>query len=142
MTDRRNTGLGEHGEKLAERHLVDQGMTVVQRRHRTRQGEIDLICRDGQTLVFVEVKTRRGDRGLPSSRSPRTSNDDSHASHSPISSPNTCSIAPPASMSSASSWPTRPTRPSRPPTLQNLTSSTTATPSPHRAAAAFTESSA
>jgi putative endonuclease len=66
MTDRRNTGLGEHGEKLAERHLVDQGMTVVQRRHRTRQGEIDLICRDGQTLVFVEVKTRRGDRaGAP-----------------------------------------------------------------------------
>ena len=41
-------------------------MTVVQRRHRTRQGEIDLICRDGETLVFVEVKTRRGDRaGAP-----------------------------------------------------------------------------
>ena len=66
MTDRRHTGLGEHGEKLAEQHLVELGMTVVERRHRTRQGEIDLVCRDGETLVFVEVKTRRGDRaGAP-----------------------------------------------------------------------------
>ena len=66
MTDRRHTGLGEHGEKLAELHLVKLGMTVVDRRHRTRQGEIDLVCRDGENLVFVEVKTRRGDRaGAP-----------------------------------------------------------------------------
>jgi len=66
MTDRRHTGLGEHGENLAERHLVELGMTVLERRHRTRQGEIDLVCRDGETLVFVEVKTRRGDRaGAP-----------------------------------------------------------------------------
>ena len=66
MTDRRHTGLGEHGEKLAEQHLVELGMTVVERRHRTRRGEIDLVCRDGGTLVFVEVKTRRSDRaGAP-----------------------------------------------------------------------------
>ena len=66
MTNRRHTELGEHGEKLAERHLVDLGMTIVERRHRTRQGEIDLVCRDGDMLVFVEVKTRRTDRaGAP-----------------------------------------------------------------------------
>ena len=66
MTDRRHTGLGEHGEKLAERHLVELGITVVERRYRTRQGEIDLVCRDGDTLVFVEVKTRRTQRaGAP-----------------------------------------------------------------------------
>lgn len=66
MTDRQHTRLGEHGEKLAEEFLVGSGMTVVERRHRTRRGEIDLVCRDGGTLVFVEVKTRRSDRaGAP-----------------------------------------------------------------------------
>jgi len=66
MTDRQHTRLGEHGEKLAEKFLVGTGMTVVERRHRTRRGEIDLVCRDGGTLVFVEVKTRRSDRaGAP-----------------------------------------------------------------------------
>ena len=66
MTDRQHTRLGEHGEKLAEEFLVGSGMTVVERRHRTRRGEIDLVCRDGGTLVFVEVKTRRTDRaGAP-----------------------------------------------------------------------------
>ena len=66
MTNRQHTGLGEHGEKLAERHLVELGMAVVERRYRTRQGEIDLVCRDGDTLVFVEVKTRRTERaGAP-----------------------------------------------------------------------------
>ena len=62
MTNRHHTRLGEDGEKLAERFLVGTGMTVVERRHRTRRGEIDLVCRDGEMLVFVEVKTRRSER--------------------------------------------------------------------------------
>ena len=66
MTNRRHTRLGERGEQLAERHLVKLGMTVVERRHRTRRGEIELVGRDGATLVFVEVKTRQSNRaGAP-----------------------------------------------------------------------------
>jgi putative endonuclease len=39
--------------------LVERGMCVIARRFRTRSGEIDLVARDGETVVFVEVKTRR-----------------------------------------------------------------------------------
>ena len=48
--------LGERGERLAARHLKRQGMRVLLRGYRTEQGEIDLIARDGDMLVFVEVK--------------------------------------------------------------------------------------
>jgi putative endonuclease len=51
--------LGRLGEELALAHLRALGATVVARNERTRAGEIDLIVRDGETLVFVEVKTRR-----------------------------------------------------------------------------------
>ena len=51
--------LGRRGEELALGHLVALGATLVARNHRTRAGEIDLIVRQGRTLVFVEVKTRR-----------------------------------------------------------------------------------
>lgn len=51
--------LGRRGEDLAARHLTRQGMVVLARGYRTSQGEVDLICRDGDRLVFVEVKTRR-----------------------------------------------------------------------------------
>jgi len=58
--------LGDAGERLAARHLRRAGLRVLLRRYRTPQGEIDLICREGQTVVFVEVKTRRGTgKGLP-----------------------------------------------------------------------------
>ena len=58
--------LGDAGERLAARYLRRAGMKILLRRHRTPQGEIDLICRDGNTVVFVEVKTRRGTAtGLP-----------------------------------------------------------------------------
>jgi putative endonuclease len=56
--------LGDRGERAAARFLRRQGMRVVVRGYRTTQGEIDLIARDGDTLVFVEVKTRR--HGTPS----------------------------------------------------------------------------
>src|SRR5690606_15472342 len=40
--------------------LVARGYVVLARRYRTRFGELDIVARDGQTLVFVEVKARRG----------------------------------------------------------------------------------
>lgn len=55
--------LGRAGERLAEQFLTKRGLKVVVRNHSTPVGEIDLIMRDGPTLVFVEVKTRR-DRDL------------------------------------------------------------------------------
>jgi putative endonuclease len=56
--------LGRRGEQLAAEHLERLGYAIVSRNHRTRFGEIDLVACDGTTLVFVEVKTRRG-RGRP-----------------------------------------------------------------------------
>jgi putative endonuclease len=58
--------LGKTGEDLACRELRRRGYAIVARRYRTRIGEIDIVARDGETIVFVEVKTRRTDRfGLP-----------------------------------------------------------------------------
>jgi putative endonuclease len=58
-----NRLLGERGERAAARYLRRQGMRILCRGYRTKWGEIDLIVRDGDTLVFVEVKARR--RGVP-----------------------------------------------------------------------------
>ena len=54
-----NRFLGDRGERAAARHLRGRGMRVITRGYRTAGGEIDLIAREGRTLVFVEVKTRR-----------------------------------------------------------------------------------
>jgi putative endonuclease len=51
--------LGRLGERLAAAHLERRGLRVIARNVRTRHGEIDLIAFDGETLAFVEVKTRR-----------------------------------------------------------------------------------
>jgi putative endonuclease len=51
--------LGRIGEDLALAHFERLGYDLVARNHRTRFGEIDLVVFDGETLVFVEVKTRR-----------------------------------------------------------------------------------
>ena len=53
-------GLGRRGEDAAAAHLVQRGMTVVARNWRCRHGELDIVAREGATLVFCEVKTRRG----------------------------------------------------------------------------------
>ena len=50
--------LGRRGEAIAARHLIQRGLTIVERNWRCPQGEIDLVARDGAELVFVEVKTR------------------------------------------------------------------------------------
>ncbi len=52
--------LGRRGERAAERVLRRAGMRILHRRFRLRIGEIDLIAAQGQRIVFVEVKTRRG----------------------------------------------------------------------------------
>lgn len=57
--DRGSAGSGARAEALAAEYLVRQGLTIVRRNFRTRFGEIDLIARDGGTLVFVEVRMRR-----------------------------------------------------------------------------------
>ena len=58
MTDDPRQLLGMSGEDLACAELQRRGYAVVARRYRTRLGEIDIIARDGPTLVFVEVKAR------------------------------------------------------------------------------------
>jgi len=50
---------GDLGEEAAARYLESRGIRVLERNWRHRQWELDLICRDGDTLVFVEVKTRK-----------------------------------------------------------------------------------
>jgi putative endonuclease len=58
--------LGAQGERAAARYLRRIGYRIVARGARSRLGEIDLIALDGQTIVFVEVKTRRSkDQGHP-----------------------------------------------------------------------------
>lgn len=59
--------LGAMGEAAAERWLRRAGYTIVARGFRIRLGEIDIVARQGGLVVFVEVKTRRGEGfGRPS----------------------------------------------------------------------------
>jgi putative endonuclease len=53
--------LGAFGERLAAAHLEAKGYRIHARNYRCREGEIDIVAQDGETLVFVEVRTRRGD---------------------------------------------------------------------------------
>ena len=53
--------LGRRGEAVAEAFLRSRRYTIVARNYRCRLGEIDLVALDGTTLVFVEVRSRRGD---------------------------------------------------------------------------------
>src|SRR5678809_70587 len=50
--------LGDRGENLAARHLRNLGYRIITRNFRCPLGEIDIVARDGNTLVFCEVKTR------------------------------------------------------------------------------------
>ena len=51
--------LGARGEDMAAAHLQGLGYRIVERNVRTRYGEMDIVARDGETIVFVEVRTRR-----------------------------------------------------------------------------------
>jgi putative endonuclease len=57
--------IGKAGEELAVRYLCQQGYQILERNYRCRFGEIDLIARDGTTLAFIEVKTRRSQKFGP-----------------------------------------------------------------------------
>ena len=50
--------IGNAAEELAARHLLAHGLYIVERNFRVRGGEIDLIAREGRTLIFVEVRLR------------------------------------------------------------------------------------
>ncbi|MDA8433467.1 MAG: YraN family protein [Nitrospiraceae bacterium] len=53
--------LGREGEELAVRFLRKQGFRILEKNYRTPFGEIDIVADDQGVLVFIEVKTRRGD---------------------------------------------------------------------------------
>src|SRR4051794_9767146 len=58
MTTRR-TALGKQGEQIADTYLEQHGYVLIEANWRAPQGEFDLIMRDGEVLVFVEVRTRK-----------------------------------------------------------------------------------
>ncbi len=58
--------LGGKGEDIALRHVRQKGYVLLERNWRTATGELDIICDDGGTLVFIEVKTRtKGPKNVP-----------------------------------------------------------------------------
>jgi putative endonuclease len=57
--------LGDRGENVAARFLRNLGYKIIMRNFRCDLGEIDIIAREGKTLVFVEVKTRAYDDPSP-----------------------------------------------------------------------------
>ncbi|WP_418790060.1 YraN family protein [Phosphitispora sp. TUW77] len=59
MTGFNKRAIGAIGEDIATQMLNEQGYIILERNFRCRYGEIDVIARIGDTLVFVEVKTRR-----------------------------------------------------------------------------------
>lgn len=60
MSLKRRT-LGKSGEQLAARFLRKKRYRILEMNYRTSRGEIDIIARSGQVLVFTEVKTRKSD---------------------------------------------------------------------------------
>ncbi len=62
----RRKSLGDFGERLACRHLVQSGLIVLDRNWRCSAGEIDIVAADGDVVVVCEVKTRSSTRfGTP-----------------------------------------------------------------------------
>jgi putative endonuclease len=67
MRSRNHCDTGKTGEDLACAELRRRGYAILARRYRTRHGELDIVARDGATVVFVEVKARATMRfGAPS----------------------------------------------------------------------------
>lgn len=66
MRNLRNKLLGKIGEDIAAKYLKSQGLRIIQRNFSKRYTELDIVACEGNVLVFVEVKTRIGQRfGLP-----------------------------------------------------------------------------
>jgi putative endonuclease len=53
--------IGSYGERVAAAFLRRHGYRVLTRNYATEDGEIDLVCRDGEVLAFVEVRSRSGE---------------------------------------------------------------------------------
>lgn len=60
MSRRKQTG--QRGEEIAAAHLAAKGYKIIDRNWRCSTGELDIIMEEGDTLIFVEVRTRRGER--------------------------------------------------------------------------------
>ncbi|MFL6088692.1 MAG: YraN family protein [Aeromicrobium sp.] len=60
MTQARKEALGRYGERVAANHLRELGMAVLDMNWSCKYGEVDIVARDGGTLVICEVKTRTG----------------------------------------------------------------------------------
>ena len=56
-----NLQTGKLGEAIAEEYLQKKGYKILEQNYRTKYAEIDLIARQGKELVFVEVRTKRGE---------------------------------------------------------------------------------
>ena len=54
--------FGRESESIAVKYLKKQGYKILEQNYRTKLGEIDVIAKDKNTLVFVEIKARRSDR--------------------------------------------------------------------------------
>lgn len=50
--------LGQAGEDMAEKYLLDHGYTIIERNYRSKIGEIDIIAKKNKIIIFIEVKTR------------------------------------------------------------------------------------
>jgi len=58
--------LGNRGEKIAAKFLRKQGYRIIEKNYHSRLGEIDIVAKENESIVFVEVKTRCStDFGLP-----------------------------------------------------------------------------
>ena len=59
------SALGDRGENVAAKYLRDLGYKILHRNFDSKYGEVDIIARDAQMLVFVEVKTRKDGEAMP-----------------------------------------------------------------------------
>ena len=56
--DAKHIEIGKNGEQLAKKYLEEQGYIILEMNWRFKRSEIDIIAKDNETLVFIEVKTR------------------------------------------------------------------------------------
>ncbi len=59
MTEKNKKDFGKEGEEIAAKYLEEKGFEIIKRNYQYGHGEIDIIAKDGEVLVFVEVKTRK-----------------------------------------------------------------------------------
>ncbi|MDT3695936.1 MAG: YraN family protein [Ignavibacterium sp.] len=59
MTKKSKKDFGKEGEEIAAKYLLEKGFEILKRNYQFSHGEIDIIAMDGETLVFIEVKTRK-----------------------------------------------------------------------------------